>query len=285
MILPHISSKNEVEEIFAHIFSLKLPDCTMKYYKDKFETKEAWCMAYKKDLPCLRIGTTSRIEGINAIIKTELNASSRLVELFLRMLQIHDHILNKRYADGGKVSELLLENLKDNILLLTVKERVSPFVFEQISLTILKSFQLSVKLYKGKYTVQEKDDFKLEIDKNDRTCSCKYYKTMGIPCCHLVSIFIKNKDYDIMDFIRERWILDLDSSQYLDGNLIQFVKEFLLREDQKQPEEENKSDQEDKIDQEEEKKEDLKAQEEENEHILLGQLNSNFGKCFNKFFN
>ena len=67
--LPYIQSKTEVEELFNKIFSKDLTETTKNYYQEKFKTKEMWCMAYKKDLPCLRIGTTSRIEGMNAIIK------------------------------------------------------------------------------------------------------------------------------------------------------------------------------------------------------------------------
>ena len=232
MTLPYLSSKTEVEAIFDKIKSLELSDATKNYYNEKFETKEQWCMAYKKDLPCLRIGTTSRIEGINAIVKTELNASSRLVELLLRMLQIHEHILNTNYSDSSAVSNLLLENLKENSILKAVKNNVSDFVYNQIALSISKSFDLSVKLYKGKYTITGKGDFKVEINKEDPKCSCKYFQTMGIPCSHLISIVFKNKDISIFKFIKERWIKESDNEAVFDSHLTDKIKEFLLQKDQ-----------------------------------------------------
>jgi len=239
--IPNISSKKQVEEIFEKILSLKIPEKSKSYYDEKFETKEAWCMAYKKSLPCLRIGTTSRIEGINAIVKTELNLSSRLVELLLRMLQINDHILNKSYSDGNLVSDLLLENLKDNSLLISIKDLVSEYVYKQVALSISKSFDLIPKLYKGVYTITTKDGFNIEIDKKNPNCTCKYYTTMGIICSHLVAVVLKNKDFLVQRFIRKRWIKDPFEKDLSDMKIIAGIKDFLMQEEKNNQEFESKN--------------------------------------------
>ena len=243
--LPYISSKNEVEKLFEKILSLNISETTKNYYKEKLDSKEMWCMAYKKDLPCLRIGTTSRIEGINAIIKAELNASSRLVELLLRMLDIHQHILNKNYFDGSNVSNLLLENLKENPLLKSIKESVSEYVYHQIALSISKSFELVPKLYKGKYTIIDKNEWKIEIDKVDPKCSCKYFVTTGIPCSHLISVALKNKDFPIQGLIKKRWLKEPFELNLSDSELINDIKSFLftLKKEDKDKEENSQEEQ------------------------------------------
>ena len=243
--LPYISSKNEVEKLFEKILSLNISETTKNYYKEKLDSKEMWCMAYKKDLSCLRIGTTLRIEGINAIIKAELNASSRLVELLLRMLDIHQHILNKNYFDGSNVSNLLLENLKENPLLKSIKESVSEYVYHQIALSISKSFELVPKLYKGKYTIIDKNEWKIEIDKADPKCSCKYFVTTGIPCSHLISAALKNKDFPIQGLIKKRWLKEPFELNLSDSELINDIKSFLftLKKEDKDKEENSQEEQ------------------------------------------
>ena len=77
--LPFNSSRSEVEELLTDILRLQIPEKTKKYSKFKEETKESWCYAYKKVLPCLEVNTKSMIESLNSIIKSEIHRSVRLV--------------------------------------------------------------------------------------------------------------------------------------------------------------------------------------------------------------
>ena len=97
--LPFCSSSTEFEDLFKKLLSLDLSKQTKEYYEEKYKQKEKWSIAFKKSLPCLKINTTSRIEGLNTMIKSEITSSSQLIELFYRLLSIHEHILSKRYPD------------------------------------------------------------------------------------------------------------------------------------------------------------------------------------------
>ena len=110
-------------------------------------------MAYKKVLPCLKINTTSRIESINAIIEQEINSSSRITELFYRLLNIAKHRLNTTYPDNTQINQEYLKNLEKNSFLLNYKEKLSPYAYEQLALNFGSVYSFNVKLYKGIYKI------------------------------------------------------------------------------------------------------------------------------------
>ena len=209
--------------------SEKITQITKDYYKGKYNEVEKWCFAYKKLLPCLKIGTTSRLEGLNAIIKSQINASSSLVELFYRLLEIGNHALNLPFPDLSPINATLVESQVENTIIKSLKPLISDFAFEQTVSNLLKAFSHQVKLYKGTFTVKISDDYELKIEKEEFTCSCKYFSVFGIPCSHLLCICIKYPSFSVEELFRERWF-KTDSKNYVDTDIITFCKEFLLNE-------------------------------------------------------
>ena len=200
---------------------------TKNYYTAKYEEKEKWCMAFKKTLPCLKINTTSRIEGLNGIIKKNINASNGLLELFYRLIDISDHVNNATYSDGGIIHSQLLANLEVNLILLNLKPFLSPYSYFQTALNLSRAVNYDVKLYAGIFKIKGPDEEKVLIPKsNFLRCECKYFSTMGILCCHLLAIGIKYKEISLKESTRERWKL-INSNNENDEDLITFIKNFL----------------------------------------------------------
>lgn len=97
----------------------------------------------------------------------------------------------------------MIKNIEDNPILTAIKDQVSEYVYGQIALSITKSYGFVTKLYKGKYTIEGKDRFKIEIDKKEPNCSRKYYtknlknKTeMKIRFCNGVSISLWETEFE-----------------------------------------------------------------------------------------
>lgn len=210
--------------------SEKLSKTTKDYYQKKYDSVEKWCFAYKKLLSCLKIGTTSRIEGLNGIIKSQINASSRLVELFYRLLEVGSHALNLPFPDLSPLNAALIQSQADNALIKCIQPLISNFAFEQTVSNLLKAFSHQVKLYKGTYTVKISEEYEIKVEKEYITCPCKYFVTMGIPCSHLLSILIKYPSTSIEGLFRARWFKNNESANYGDSDLIMFCKDFLLNE-------------------------------------------------------
>lgn len=222
-----------VETIFEKIQnSSEVSASTKKYFKDKFDDRERWSYAFKKELPCLKIKTTSRIESMNSIIKSELNSSKCLVELFFRMLQITAHILNKPYTDINFYNRDLIESLKENVVMTSLKDVLSNHAYSQITHNLSSSFNHEVKLYRGMYTVKINQDYQIQIKKEPQlSCNCTYYKTIGLLCSHILAITVKHKELipSLEGSIRHRWLNSNDSRKNCDIELVNFCKDFLLK--------------------------------------------------------
>ena len=227
--LPYCSSVTEFEELFEKIKELELPAKTKDYYKNKYKEKGKWCMAFKKALPCLKINTTSRLEGLNSIIKKEINSSSHLVELFYRLIDIFDHSQNTSYSDCVKIHSQLLENLEANVFLKNFKELLSPYAYSQIALNLSQAFSYDVKLYGGILKVKHPTDQEICITKSQSIeCKCKYFMVMGLLCPHLIAIGMKYKEINLKGCIRDRWMKYHDSASLNDSNLVDFIRNYLM---------------------------------------------------------
>jgi len=225
--LPFCSSTTECESFFEKLFALELSKETRSYYEDKYEKKELWSMTFKKTLPCLKINTTSRIESLNALIKSEISSSSRLIELFYRLLSIHENILSKGYSDTEHLSQQALAVLENSKVLSKFKDKVSDYLYNQLALSCSQALKLDVTLYNGVYNVKENNTLLMQITKDDLNCTCKHFMSLGIPCMHLVAVANRYPNISLHEKIRGRWTQDHSS---LDGNdefLHKLVKDFL----------------------------------------------------------
>ena len=231
--LPYTFSKVEVEEIFQLIADSEASPKVKEYFQNKYENKHLWCLAFKTNLPCLKINTTSRIEGLNNVIKKELNASTRLMELVYRLMLVGSNILQNSYPDLKQVDNQLYESLENNIILARYKHYLSKYAFRHMTPNLSRAFNYEVKLYAGIYKVSDENENERKIKKlptMDYTCS--YYLTIGVPCAHLISIALKDKLTDLKGNIRERWLKANDSASLCDDVLVIFIKRFLQRERQ-----------------------------------------------------
>lgn len=229
--MPYISSKTEFEAFFKELLELDLPQKTKTYYTEKYNERENWSMAYKKTLPCLKINTTSRIEGINSIIKKEISSSTTLLELFCRLLSIADHALNVNYPDDQDIHSLLLENLENVNILKSLKPNLSSYSYAQVALNLNSSYNYEVRLYAGIYKIKNKySEEEFQIKKGELVrCKCKYYATMGLPCPHLIALALKYKDINLLETIRSRWNANNNSKEFEETSLIEFTRQFLLK--------------------------------------------------------
>jgi len=226
--LPYCSSKTEFEDFYQKLLNLDLTKETKDYYAAKYQEKEKWCMAFKKTLPCLKINTTSRIEGLNGIIKKNISVSNGLLELFYRLIEVSDNANNAVYSDCGIIHSQLLSNLESNLVLMYLKAVISPYAYSQTALNLSKAFNYEVKLYAGKFKVKGPEEPEVLISKsNSLCCECKYFCTMGLLCCHLLAIGIKYKEISLKDSIRDRWKIPNNSDNQNDKELIEFIKVFL----------------------------------------------------------
>ena len=218
-----------MEEIFTKIQNAEnITENIKDYFKEKFDEKDKWCYAYKKHLPCLKIKTTSRIESLNALIKAEIKASSSLIELFYRMINITQHSLNINYSDMDLLNASLLASQNENVVIKKVKNLISPYALDQTITNLFKAFNYQVKLYRGTFTINS-DSFDIKIEKDKLECNCAYYKTMGIPCPDLLAICLKYPEINIEEFYRARWLKNHSSIELHDESIIDFCKNFLAK--------------------------------------------------------
>jgi len=218
--------------MFNKISESTVGDKTKDYFKEKEETKEKWSYAFKKDLPCLKINTTSRLEGINAVIKSYMNSSTSLIQLFYYMLSISESKLNCPYLEKSNYNKVLVESLSKNDIMMHLKTILSDYAYGQSALNLTQAFNYEVKLYKGIYTVIINLEYEIKLQKQfPLTCSCTYYLTIGLPCSHLLSIALKHKDVisNLNRSVRERWLKENNSGQHSDQALIDCCKEFLQK--------------------------------------------------------
>jgi len=211
-----------------------IKDKTKNYFEEKYQTKESWAYCYRKNLPCLRIKTTSRIEGLNGIIKENVSLSTGLCELFHRLLKLHSHKLNKPFPSSDIISDAVLKDLENFEILSNLKNLLSNWSYQQCALSISQSFNFSVKKKGKTYIIHENEkDFDFIFDlKQGFECMCSYYITMGLPCKHLFALAREHPTVvDLKEKVRGRWLKanipkhfeDLDSIQMIDNYLLQKV--------------------------------------------------------------
>ena len=231
--LPYCPSKSLVEELFDKIKKEnRLSEKTKSYFQAKFETKERWCLAYKCDLPCLKINTTLRIEGINGVIKTELSSSSSLVELLYRLLNIANHKLNLPYPIGSQINQFLLETIENNPIIKNAKEYLSSYAFGQFVGNFIKASGNNSRLYRGIYTVETAEGRSYSIKKESiLQCNCKYFLTMGIVCSHILCIVFQYKNLflsTLKQSCKARWFKEINSKSLDDSLIVEECKNFLV---------------------------------------------------------
>ena len=235
--MPYTSSVTSFENTFEKIFKLNLSPETIAYFKKKYELKEKWAFCFKKVLPCLKINTTSRIEGLNSLIKANINLSTRLTELIHFMLKMHKDIMNKPFSAGNKVSAELLQDLEKLELLQPFKTILSQFAFEEIARNFLYSWSIEMSEQRGFFIFKQKEnpeyEFKVKKPSGLRAkalaeCDCSYFKTMGLPCSHLFAIAQKNKNgVSLESTIRKRWLKKDSFEKFEDSKLIEAIDVFL----------------------------------------------------------
>ena len=192
--------------------------------------KERWCFAFKKDQPCLKINTTSRIESINAIIKSELNSSTCLIQLFYRVLQMSNHRLNSSYPDGNAYCGPLIESLSQNLIMVSLQESLSMYAFGQVATNLKEAFNHEVKLYRGILTIKVSDEYQIQVKKKSLLkCNCKYFLTIGLLCSHLLAVALKHKETipGLIKSVRKRWLSENKSYEHSDSHVVEFCKSFL----------------------------------------------------------
>ena len=231
--LPYIASKVKFEEVYEAILSLDLPEKSRTYFDRKYSIKEKWAYCYKKTLPCLKVATTSRIEGLNSLIKENISLSTSICELFHRILKMHTSITNKPYPSQKKLSSQVLEDLGKMISLKQLESLLSAWAYQECAVSFSQSWNLEVKSNRKAYIFTDKlnEEYEFTIQKPIRSagplCSCAYFMTLGLPCPHL---FALSRDYsnvvDLKTSIRRRWLKVASFQQFEDKQLINSLDKY-----------------------------------------------------------
>lgn len=193
-----------------------------------------WSLAYKKSLPCLQIGTTSRIESLNSLIKDSLSHSSRICELLHRMLKLHSHILNKPLCTSKVISDQFLEELENINLLSQLKDITSQWAYKQCAVNLSQSWGFEIKSSKSVVIIKDPEtDYSLELDKMKKgflTCKCSYFIIMGLPCKHLFAIAKEfPKLVNLKTNVRARWLKINSFVDFDDSLLINIIDDQILK--------------------------------------------------------
>ncbi len=232
-------SKQMFEEVFDKLFSLTLPQKTKEYFLDKYESKEKWALAYKKQLPCLQIGTTSRIEGLNSLIKEAILSSIGICELIYRMLKLHTQILSKPFSGNKVVSMQLIQDLESISLFSQLKSYISKWAYEKCALSLSQSWGFEIKNLKKTIILKSTENgysFELWKSHNNKPleCKCSFFVTMGLPCNHLFAIGKQfPKLVDLKGVIRRRWLQQDSFPKFEDSTIINVIKEEFLEKSKK----------------------------------------------------
>jgi len=214
--------------MFESIFELDLPDKTKEYYQDKYDTKEKWSYCYKKSLPCLKVNTTSRIEGLNALIKESLNLSKGIGEIFHKVLKMHLSILNKPYTSENKLSQQVLTDLSKMATLNQLDNILSVRAYQECAISFSQSWNLEVHDHRRSYIFKDKlnEDYEFSLIKSSGStkilfCTCAYFVTLGLPCSHLFALSRSFAEkVDLKKCIRERCSKKIVSSFLKIHNLL-----------------------------------------------------------------
>lgn len=229
--LPYIESKTAFEDTYKKFKEMDLSEKTKVYFEEKFSTKDLWAFAYRKNLPCLRVKTTSRIEGLNSLIKESLSLSSRLCEVFYRMLQMHNNIMNKPYPSSTKINDSVLKGLENMTILKDLKGSLSDWAYRECASNFSTNWNFITKKVRRNYIITDKEtNYEITLSKASPIhCICSYYTTMGLPCNHLFALV---RDYpdslNLLETVRNRWLSSHLALQFEDSQLFLHLKNHLL---------------------------------------------------------
>jgi len=217
---------------------LKLPFKDKKnldYWNEKYSIKEQWSLCFQKTLPSLKVHTTSRIEGLNELIKKNINLSTSVCELFHSMLKMHENILSKIYPSEKKISFQLLQDLEKLFILNQLKNHLSIWAYEECALTSSKSWNFDVKMHLQNviFTSKLQANYEFLVKKPKRNekfiCDCMYYLTMGLPCVHMFSFArFFPKQIDLINSVRNRWLKFNSFVAYEEKLLLEVIEKELL---------------------------------------------------------
>ena len=130
--LPFISCEKKFEEILEEIFASEdLTETEINYLNVKLQAKERWAKCRTKLSFCGGVCTTSRIEGLHAILKRHLNSNSSLQKLFNCFRQIEETQLEKFTEEYNRHAKKSAEI--DAVPLKEIKKKFSEYIYKKLA--------------------------------------------------------------------------------------------------------------------------------------------------------
>ena len=130
--LPFITCRKKFDETLKNIFdSENLTETEKDYLNAKLEGKDRWAKSYIKSEFCGGICTTSRVEGLHAVLKKYLNSNSSLIKVFQSFRLLESLQLEKFQEEFQRHSKKQFE-IKTNPLE-EIKNQFSDYIFRKIS--------------------------------------------------------------------------------------------------------------------------------------------------------
>jgi hypothetical protein len=207
-----------------------------QWLKKIYSIRAKWIPSYVRHNFCAGMSTTQRSESMNKFFKDFLNSSTPLS----KFVKQYDKALDARY---NKEREKNVKTRNSKPLLRTLypmEEEASKIytrkvfrkfqdelVGSQIFIAEKVEFSVEVPTYKIHEIHKEKPNYYVTFDVNSKEakCSCHMFEFVGIPCRHVLNVFIKENVYSLpSQYVLHRWSINA-KKENIKGIVIEDLQE------------------------------------------------------------
>ena len=242
LALPFLKKPEDFESEYEAVISLlksKKFTKSFEYLGSVYKKKLKWASCYTPQIFTAGIHTTSRIESVNALIKSYVNSNSEVSDLF-------DFIIAFEEREFLKIqNEELKKNEETHPLMKELRSKLSQQIFnlhlEQNTLSyryLISPNELNPPnretqdvFFKVK-SMDSKDENHFRLVKfinGNYSCECEIFLQCGIICRHIFYVSHMHQEKDLSNLqIHPRWLIQDDakakSLKELFGDLIKETK-------------------------------------------------------------
>jgi len=233
--LPYCLSQKAVEEVFNKIKENEFLS-TIDYFETLEDTKHIWCAAYRKNQFTLRARTSQRIERLNRTLKSKISANVTLNELFFRLVTLHEEKGNHDFEQAEFEEIRTFHSITESPIMKSIEGVVTKYAYGLTLLNIGRAMGFSSTNKPNMFVLKKEEEEPVYVFKQPNkllSCDCYFYKTMLIPCMHILACLIRSTDTEsnrqylenVPNLFHERWKF---KEQLSDNQLLNFIKEFKL---------------------------------------------------------
>jgi len=171
---------------------------------------------------------------MNRTLKARISSYITLNELFLRLLNLHEDASNHDF-EVNEIETMMTTNthMLESKMLENIKDRICPYSFGHTLIMTGKALSYSIT-HKNTYFQVSKENYSYRVKKIPNKlleCECYYYKSMIMPCEHILTCITRSTDTEanrpyqenLLQIFHERWLL---AECPTDNPLIDFVKGY-----------------------------------------------------------